>query len=81
MKARYRLTPKADRDLAQIWCRTNENWGKSQANKYLQLLEKGFLMLPPEVGKARDEIRRGYRSRRLKITWYFIELGIKILKL
>ena len=28
MKARYRLTPKADRDLAQIWRRTNENWGK-----------------------------------------------------
>ena len=64
MKARYRLTPKADRDLAQIWRRTNENWGKSQANKYLQLLEKGFLMLlhHPKSGKARDEIRRGYRS-------------------
>ncbi len=64
MKARYRLTPKADQDLAQIWRHTNENWGKSQANKYLQLLEKGFLMLlhHPKSGKARDEIRRGYRS-------------------
>ena len=64
MKARYRLTPKADQDLAQIWRHTNENWEKSQANKYLQLLEKGFLMLlyHPKSGKSRDEIRRGYRS-------------------
>ena len=46
MKARYRLTPKADRDLAQIWRYTNENWGKSQAtniplahNPYSEYLE------------------------------------------
>ena len=59
MKAKYRLTPKADQDLAQIWRHTNENWGKSQANKYLQLFEKGFLMLlhHPKSGKVRDEIR------------------------
>lgn len=64
MKARYRLTPMADRDLAQIWRHTNENWGKSQADKYLQLLEKGFLKLlhHPILGRSRDEIRKGYRS-------------------
>ena len=64
MKARYRLTLTADRDLAQIWRHTNENWGKSQADKYLQLLEKGFhmLLLHPKSGKSRDEIRKGYRS-------------------
>ena len=64
MKAKYRLTPKADQDLAQIWRHTNENWGKSQANKYLKLLEKGLQMLlqHPRSGKVRDEIRRGYRS-------------------
>ena len=39
MMARYRLTPKADRDLMQIWRYTNEKWGKAQANEYLQLLE------------------------------------------
>lgn len=63
MKARYRLTPKADRDLVQIWRHTNENWGKSQADKYLYLLEKGFSMLlrHPKSGRTRDEIRRGYR--------------------
>lgn len=63
MKARYRLTPKADRDLAQIWRHTNENWGKSQADRYLHLLEKGFVMLlrHPKSGRTRDEIRRGYR--------------------
>ena len=57
MKARYRLTPKANQDLAQIWRHTNENWEKSQANKYLQLLEKGFLVLlhHPKSGKARNE--------------------------
>ena len=62
--ARYRLTPKADRDLTQIWRYTNENWGKSQANEYLQLLGSRFLMLlhHPKSGRARDEIRRGYRS-------------------
>ena len=54
MKARYRLTPKADQDLAQIWRHTNENWGKSQANKYLQLLEK-----------AGDE----YADSPLPVTW------------
>ena len=62
--ARYRLTPKADRDLMQIWRYTNEKWGKAQANEYLQLLENRFLMLlrHPKSGRARDEIRRGYRS-------------------
>ena len=50
MKARYRLTPKADRDLAQIWRHTNENWGKSQVtniplahspySEYLKLLRR-----------------------------------------
>ncbi len=64
MMARYRLTPKADRDLTQIWRYTNENWGKAQANEHLQLLESRFLMLlrHPKSGRARDEVRRGYRS-------------------
>ena len=59
MMARYRLTPKADRDLMQIWHYTNEKWGKAQANEYLQLLENCFLMLlrHPKSGRAADNLR------------------------
>ncbi len=86
MKARYRLTPKADQDLAQIWRHTNENWGKSQANNYLQLLEKGFLMLlhHPKSGKIRDEIRKGYRSLQVESHVVFYRIsndGIEIVRI
>ena len=77
MKARYRLTPTADQDLAQIWRHTNEIWGRSQADKYLQLLEKGFVMLlhHPKLGRTRDEIRRGYRSLPIENHVIFYRIG------
>ena len=30
----YRLSPAAQRDLADIWRYTNKQWGKEQANRY-----------------------------------------------
>lgn len=64
MVARYRLTPEADLDLVGIWKYTCEAWGNQQANAYLLRLEQRFLDLTthPALGRARDNLRPGYRS-------------------
>ena len=33
--AEYRLSPGAERDLADIWRYTNKRWGRAQANRYI----------------------------------------------
>jgi toxin ParE1/3/4 len=64
MPARYDLTPAAKADLRDIWLYTMAQWGEQQAERYLQQLEQCCerLVAHPELGKARDELRVGYRS-------------------
>ena len=64
MKSGYRLTPAADQDIAEIWQYTSDTWGISQADKYLDQIERCLkdLVENPGLGKPRDEIRKGYRS-------------------
>lgn len=57
-------TPEAESDLIDIWRFTFEAWGEQQAEKYLDALEAGMAQLTrmPNIGKARDAVRPGYRS-------------------
>jgi toxin ParE1/3/4 len=54
----------ADADLLEIWLYTAEEWNLSQADKYLDQLANTLknLVDHPEMGKERDELRKGYRS-------------------
>ena len=60
----YRLTNKALEDLRSIARYTEQTWGREQRNQYLSKLDASFLMLvhEPELGRACDEIRQGYRK-------------------
>lgn len=60
----YRFTPAAQRDLASIWDFTEERWDRHQAVRYIREIEAAVERIAedPGRGRARDEIRAGYRS-------------------
>ena len=60
----YRLTKKALEDLQSIARYTEKTWGREQHNKYLSNLNSSFQMLAhePQLGRACDEIKQGYRK-------------------
>lgn len=60
----YRLTPAAQRDLSSIWDFTQERWDVRQAEKYIREIQDAIerVAADPDRGRARDEIREGYRS-------------------
>jgi toxin ParE1/3/4 len=61
---RYILSPEAKTDIVNIRKYTIQKWGKAQADKYtLELRERmRWLADNPILGRARDEIKEGYRS-------------------
>ena len=60
----YRLTNKALEDLRSIARYTEKNWGREQRNKYLSKLDASIQLIvdEPQLGRACDEIRKGYRK-------------------
>lgn len=62
--ARLNLTPRARRDLDDIWTYTAERWGIDRAEAYLRLIHSAMkvLAVTPGHGTACDEIRQGYRK-------------------
>lgn len=61
---RYRITPRALKDLDAIADYSLATWGARQTEKYLSELDKRFQWLAdhPGVGRARTEIGEGLRS-------------------
>ncbi len=53
---KIRLTRAAEQDLEDIWLYTRSEWGEIQANHYLELIDN------PTIGKARPDIKIGYRA-------------------
>jgi toxin ParE1/3/4 len=53
----------AESDLVDIWRYTFEEWGETQADKYLDELDSRIRKLAdnPEWGKRCDHVRNGYR--------------------
>ncbi len=60
----YILSEIADKDLEDIFDYTLEEFGLDQAERYLLELEKSFqnLLLNSQLGKKRDEIKKGLYS-------------------
>lgn len=60
----YILSEIADKDLEDIFDYTLDEFGFDQAERYLLELEKTFqnLLLNPQLGKKRDEIKKGLYS-------------------
>lgn len=67
-RRRPRSSRAAASDLVGIWRYTFESWGEAQADRYLVRLEHGIRELTehPERGASRDELRPGYRSKRIE---------------
>jgi toxin ParE1/3/4 len=63
LKRDVRKSVLAENDLIAIWIYTFEEWGATQADKYLDELAFGIEQLAenPEVGEKRDGVREGYR--------------------
>jgi toxin ParE1/3/4 len=62
--SRYRLTPKAQADLDDIWEYTAERWSVDQAEKYVRQLAEAMALIAvdPSRGRACDDVREGYRK-------------------
>jgi toxin ParE1/3/4 len=55
--AGYRLTPKAEADLEDIWLYTAETWSPDQADTYIDSLVRTIetLVAMPTIARERDE--------------------------
>ena len=64
MIKRYRITPRAHRDLENIGRYSMQKWGKEQRNRYLRALDQRFSWLVdrPHAGKHRPDINQSYYS-------------------
>lgn len=53
----------AESDLIDIWQYSFEEWGQTQADKYLDELDENIQLLAkqPELGSSRDYVKEGYR--------------------
>jgi toxin ParE1/3/4 len=61
---RYTLSPEAKADIINIRKYTTRQWGEAQTEKYTLQLRKRMRWLAdnPMLGRARDEVKEGYRS-------------------
>ena len=69
----YRLSNKALEDPRSIARYTEENWGREQRNKYLSKLDATIQLIvdEPQLGRACDEIRKGYRKHHVGLHLIF----------
>ena len=82
----YRLSPKARRDLGEIWLYTLTEWGLKQANSYTDEITAAFAALAeqPQVAGRCDHIRTGYRRfqvGRHKSYFRITEYGIAVIRI
>lgn len=65
MAAEYRLRPRAQRDLEEIWDYTAARWSVSQAEKYLITVLNACAAIAsqPRLGAPIDFVKPGYRRR------------------
>ena len=73
------LTSKAYEDLKSIAIYTQENWGVSQRNIYLKMMDDAFKELSdnPDRGRKIDNIRTGYYKYKIGKHFIFYRLVFK----
>ncbi len=61
---RYRLSPAAERDMAEIWLYSARKWGMDRADGYIHALTEAMALTAddPLIGVSCDDIRPGYRN-------------------
>jgi toxin ParE1/3/4 len=78
------LSALAREDLKSIGRYTQITWGRDQRNRYLTLIDTAFQRLgsDPELGRACDDIRSGYRKYRVgrHVIFYYQTFNILCLK-
>ena len=64
MRRTVRKSVRAELDLISIWEYSLEQWDATQADKYLDALDKGISALAdnPGLGVSRGTVRAGYRA-------------------
>jgi toxin ParE1/3/4 len=60
----YRLSPRAQRDVAEIWDYTSKRWGPQQAEDYVRQIRASIEVVAanPSIARRCEEIRAGYRK-------------------
>ncbi len=60
----HRLSPEAEAELDEVWLYIAGHSSAETADRFIDRLTGAFLMLGvhPYAGRARDELRGGYRS-------------------
>lgn len=84
--AEYRFSPRAQRDLEEIFDYTVIHWGMAQALRYTDLVEAACAALAqaPEQAPSCTHIRAGYRRRGIeKHVIYFrpAPYGIAVIRI
>ena len=61
MSAKLKLSPRARRDLGEIWDYTEERWGADQAELYIKRIWQAIEAVAhdPAKGRSCDAIRQG----------------------
>ena len=82
----YRLSPRAERDLEEIWRYTEGRWSAAQADRYtgalIDMIEE--LAADPAKGRPVDDIRPGYRKRSAGAHFIFYRQahpGIEVIRI
>ena len=78
--ASYKLSPKAKKDLEEIWLYTYKKWGEAQADKYVSEIDESFKDASQGlVGKSCDHILPEYHRYTIgKHVVYFRKIKTKI---
>ena len=81
-----RLTPKARRDLDEIWAYSVEQWGEARAEQYIRRLQAVIERVGERPDSARlcDDIRPGYRRASAGSHVIFLKLhenGVEIVRI
>ncbi|MDA0655183.1 MAG: type II toxin-antitoxin system RelE/ParE family toxin [Proteobacteria bacterium] len=86
--AAFAVTPRAGRDIEDIWDFTADHWNTAQADWYIRNFQEAMMALAanPEKGRACDAIRTGYRKYAVGSHFIFYratdvgEAGIEIIR-
>jgi toxin ParE1/3/4 len=62
MTGSYRVSPRAEADLEEIWRYTVRKWSADQADRYIRDLVAAFddLATGRRAGRSAEDVRRGY---------------------
>src|SRR5437588_7711298 len=86
MSGGYILSPRAQRDIEEIWDYTAKNWGDDQAESYVLAIQAAIetVARDPRRGRRCDDLRAGYRkyaSGSHVLFYRLVETGIDIVRI